>query len=210
MIPKIFFQFWNDEPPLPIQMNLDQNKKIHKDFTYRLINDEFMVDFLTRNHGKKIAEAYINNTIPASRSDIARLFMIWHFGGIYLDAAWYCQKNLYKFLVKQNPKAKVILVKGIGRENFCNGCVAAVPKHPFIRKVLNKVIYNILNKRYNDNVWNCTGPLSYNEAYEEFENKSQINGKTCWYELRAKGIIVCRKTGKNNEWTKLQKNGIYQ
>ncbi len=210
MIPKIFFQFWDtDQVPTMIQENIEHNKKMHPDHEFRLITDRTMINFLRDNYPRKVLNSYRDNKIPASRADMARIFMIYHYGGIYLDASWKCNCKLDEYLKSQDPKADVFLVRRDEGKWLLNGLMAAPKKHPLIKSVLDEIIHNTTNRLHNFNVTKCTGTGPINNAYKKYPLKKKVHDKLHWEQLKRDKIILRNAHKQKTAWLKQEKRGIY-
>lgn len=96
----------------------------------------------------------IYNSYPQhiKRVDIARYFILYKYGGIYVDMDYMCLKNFYKKLkpgyvsVVESPYKK--------NEKVQNALMCSPPGHDFWKEVIIKGI----ERRHRKNVLDCTGP----------------------------------------------------
>ena len=96
MIEKNLIQFWHDKNKIPSQIDeaIKTTKKNNLDYNVLLVDDSYMYDFISKHYNRSILRLYEFNLIPASRSDIARLMLLYEFGGVYVDASIELQDSL--------------------------------------------------------------------------------------------------------------------
>lgn len=91
MITRTIHQFWcnhtssDDEPPEDVKKVLNETRLIFKDYKYVLWNNELISTLLARS-APGYLDTYNAINIPALRSDLARLVVLYFNGGVYLDA----------------------------------------------------------------------------------------------------------------------------
>ncbi|GLB04781.1 hypothetical protein AtubIFM57258_010800 [Aspergillus tubingensis] len=80
------------------------------------------------------APIYNDHLLPVQRVDVLRYFLLWHYGGVYLDPEIGCQWPLDSLLMGAEQEGKVLLPQhwpyGVGNE-----FIASKPNHPFVIKV---------------------------------------------------------------------------
>ena len=81
LIPRIFHQIWLGPDPLPERCARYQQTWLdhHPDWKLRFWTEENLPTPLRRPEAAERLRA------PAERSDILRLELLWHFGGVYVD-----------------------------------------------------------------------------------------------------------------------------
>ena len=87
MIPKIIHQTWNDDPlPQILKYIRDENIKLLKDKGYEFIlwTDEMILKLINDNY-PNFYKIYNSARTGVQRGDIARLMIVYHYGGIYID-----------------------------------------------------------------------------------------------------------------------------
>jgi mannosyltransferase OCH1-like enzyme len=214
MIPKKLIQFWHNYPDLPdiYTQAFANNKSQNQDFEILYANDQFVIELLEKKFPACLLALYKANKIAASRSDIARLALLYEFGGVYLDAAIQLNAPLTNFLELQS---QVILLKRDDMEkyqdcpekaHFWNGMIAAVPKSEFIKYCIETQIKNLLSGTYNNDVRAATGPVVINQMIAEKPN--YIINALSFKTLKNGLLDHIRIPGLANSWIPLQKNGI--
>ena len=122
-----------------------------KDFTYKMWDDEAIDDFMRGRFPSfyPIFKSYSHNIY---RFDVFRYFLLYEYGGIYVDMDFECVKNFFDLL----PNGKVSIAESaIEGELFQNALMASPPKHPFWHYVL----YDIIASKDINQILQATGPL---------------------------------------------------
>jgi|GEM_PF-3510610 len=214
MIPKKLIQFWHNYPDLPdiYSVAFAKNSSQNQDFETLYANDEFVIELLEEKFPTCLLALYKANKIAASRSDIARLALLYEFGGVYLDAAIQLNTSLTRFLDLQS---EVILIKRDDMEkyqdcpdkaHFWNGMIAAKPKSEFIKSCIETQINNLISGAYNNDVRAATGPVVINQI--SIEEPNHILEALSFKTLKNGFLDHLRIPGLANSWIPLQKNGI--
>ena len=213
-IPKNIIQFWHDNDTMPekIKSARDITFANNSDYNSIFADDKFMYNLLEQKW-RELYELYKLNRIPASRSDVARLILLYEYGGFYLDMSMEFCKSLNS-IVDENDD--IILVR---RDDFpqykncpedahvINGIIGVIPHSEFIRWCILNVYNNLSRGLYNKNVWFATGPKTVNDALNVYRNSYNIK-KLSMIELKKNYFKIQRITGVSNNWVNLQKYGI--
>ena len=89
MFPKNIFFYWNStDVPLDVLNNIESYKSKYKDFHIKLIYDTDLNDF--SNDFPKLMKLYNKLNNYAAKSDIARLLILYRYGGLYIDCNTIC------------------------------------------------------------------------------------------------------------------------
>ncbi|ODQ66134.1 hypothetical protein NADFUDRAFT_46663 [Nadsonia fulvescens var. elongata DSM 6958] len=154
LIPKIIHQTYKTDI-IPEDWLVAQKscKNLHPDYEYRLWTDETSRQFI-KEHYDWFLETFDNYPMPIMRADAIRYFVLYHFGGIYIDLDDGCQRSLdpllqfRAFLRKTDPTG------------ISNDVMGSVPHHPFFKKTIDSL------KKYNHSwlipyvtIMYSTGPL---------------------------------------------------
>lgn len=179
IIPKIIHQTYKDEN-IPPHWKIGQEKcqSLNPDYKYILWTDVMIEEFITENFNwfLPIMKSY---KYPIQKADIIRYFVLWTYGGIYIDLDDICQQNFDPLL-----KYPVFLRK-TSPFGVSNDVMGSVPKHPFFFKVINSL------KHYNKNwgapyftIMATTGPVFISivwKQYKRWEKVKQIWDPTYQY-----------------------------
>lgn len=159
-IPMSVVQYWDKpDPPDQVATIMAENRKLNPDHEFRLFNDRTAAEYL-RNKGELDAlRAYRLAPHPAAKSDIFRLAILWHEGGLYLDADDRCRAPLssfvdhrLRFLGYQEP------FMSIG-----NNFLAVRPQDPIVRAALDDAC-RAFGSTQGESFWLSTGPGAITRA----------------------------------------------
>jgi len=199
-IPKIIHQTYptkninND-----IQNNINILKNLNPDYEYHLYDDNDIIDFIKENYDSHILETYnkINPKYGPARADYFRYLLMYIKGGIYLDIKSSCEKP-FDTIIKSDDEFILthwgnhggnynyrlthwsdILNNKYGE--YCNWNIIIKDKHPLMKKIIDKVTYNINNYSINNygvgkiGVLFLTGPVAFSKII--LNNKDKYNLK---------------------------------
>ena len=142
MISKILHFMWLDKRgfnrqtiPDKYRAKLDAWERHHPDFDIMLwFNPQF--EGLLEHTSPELQQFY--HSLPSDRwmvrCDLARLVILWFYGGLYADLDFYVQKSLAPLLEDKD----LFLVREVreheyyGKPQLCHGIIGASPRHPFI------------------------------------------------------------------------------
>ena len=155
-IPKVIHQMWNDNPEtIPVEMKRWKNDciSLNDDYLFKLYFDDDLIAVIREYYPEFLGlYASLNGVY---QKDMARIVIIYHFGGIYMDLDFYCHSPFRCFnRILQEQKGdeddidtKNILV--VSQESQLHAHVLrnktrvviqnffmCTPKHPFLRWLL--------------------------------------------------------------------------
>ena len=207
-IPNNIFQIWLNNDfliPYDIYYNITKLKNINKDWKYYLITSR-IIDKIFENEidkfSLKIKTIYynINPNYYAVKSDLIRYYLIYKYGGIYLDIKSNCKiginnlinSNKIKLFNWCEPKTsfnfnKIFfprMKKLLGPE-IIQWFLLYPPNHYIIKIVLDNIIntYNLYksNKDIKQDVYEFTGPILYSNIIYKYFNKKECELNNCFY-----------------------------
>src|SRR6201986_68484 len=134
-IPKIIHQTWKSAVlPEHFQMLADTWKEYQPDWQLMLWTDEMNRDFIKTNY-PHFLNNYDGYPSHIQRADAIRYFLLYHYGGVYVDLDFECLQNIQELLTDEDcvfglePNEHC---KRFGREKIIgNAFMAAIPSHPF-------------------------------------------------------------------------------
>jgi inositol phosphorylceramide mannosyltransferase catalytic subunit len=182
-IPRIIHQIWVDKknfgPPDLILKLMGTWKKHHPEWVFYLWNENSLMKFLTDNYPEYI-ERYNSYCYDIQRWDSIRYLILYHFGGVYIDADFECLKPIDKLLgnytccLGSEPK-RHSLHFGL-RLYLSNAFMAAIPKHNFFKELASytPVVTSDSNNKFNV-VLETTGPLMLTEFFLAYKKKDEIH-----------------------------------
>lgn len=163
-IPRTIMQFWDaSQIPGDVQRTLDSWVTAHPEFQHQVFDDAKALAFLEQYFDPSIARAFRMSNHAAMRADVFRLAYLYSMGGIYADADDACRAPVTSWL---KPGLELLLLQehlGSVGNNF----IAVIPRHPWIKQALDRVVANILQQQ--GDIWFSSGPgaltLSFCEYY---------------------------------------------
>lgn len=163
MIPKLIHQTWRSETlPVVFQKMRDANIDCNKDFEFKLwyhTPGPPTIDEFIEKEYPDIYQIFQKAKYGVQKSDIARLAILHHYGGIYFDLDMLCLKSI-DTLIDYNDNSVYIAMEPseqtkrvFGKDNvLCNAFIAAPAKHELFKQALEEV--KMLHARHGDAIYN--------------------------------------------------------
>jgi mannosyltransferase OCH1-like enzyme len=131
LVPRILHQIWLGDSPLPDEFAAYREtwRRHHPDWDHRFWTEDNLPSDLRR------AEVYERLRIPAERSDILRLEVLWRLGGVYVDTDFECLRPLDPLI--EDLDFFTAPLKPNGWVN--NAFIGSVPGHPILDRALNEL-----------------------------------------------------------------------
>ncbi len=144
-IPKlIHFIFLKYNPDSQIteqyKANMERCAMLNPGYTIMVWN-EAKLDHLYKEHFPWFLPTYRSYRYgPIQRNDVSRYFLLYHFGGVYIDMDISCQVSIDTIIqnaTSSNPKADIIALDEVkkfitGNKGFLAAFLASPPNHPFL------------------------------------------------------------------------------
>lgn len=199
---KVFFYWDGPNISSAYERNIEHVRIINPDRDVKVVDDSFCIPIL-RQIFPEYVSLYKKIVIPAAKSDIMRLVLLYEYGGWYIDCDmrprtsldyWdYSNKDLYVFWVLNGNKKTI-------SNNFIGGAAG----HPFFKKAL-KVIFSFLETRFFINsVYHSTGPNAVFCAAGSYLHDSGVEFQEMDY--RVIDVIGDKTKG---SWTYQENCGIW-
>ncbi|SDE27819.1 glycosyltransferase family 32 protein [Riemerella columbipharyngis] len=164
-IPKNIFQtFKTDKLPWITRFYISRMKKKNPKWSYHFYNDKDILDFFEQEFPSEYLKAYKSLTIGAAKADFFRYAILYKKGGLYLDIDSYNKTPLDHFIM---PEDEFIITKEGNPGLYCQWGIISNKNHPFLKRTLEKVLDNIENHRFPNDVHKTTGPTVYTNAINE-------------------------------------------
>lgn len=168
-IPRIIHKIWHDFSKdgsgraIPEKYMINQNKcqQINKEFT-TLVWDAEKCRELLETKFPWFLPVYDEYTYDIQRVDAIRPFILYEYGGIYLDMDVECIKP-FGSVIQENSD-KIFIVEDVNKilsYSFNNFIIASPPKHRFWETVMDQLVKNRTKKSLFSKsltVLNSTGP----------------------------------------------------
>jgi mannosyltransferase OCH1-like enzyme len=191
-------------------MNVTRNN--NSKATIMIADDIFMQDFIISKYNKSILHLYNLIRIPASKADLARLLLLYEYGGFYLDVSMELRGAIIELV---DTQTNLLLVKRDDNPRYkndkenahvINGIIGVEPRSIFIQWCIQRIFRNLINDDLNKSINIATGPRVLNQALPHFEKKLTIQKLSFSY-LQENFLSYRRVAGISNEWIKQQHCG---
>ena len=160
MIPKIIHQTWKDKNLPPIIYKLvSENISFLKQNGYELMfwTDEMILKLISEEY-PNFYNIYKLARTGVQKGDIARIILVYHYGGIYIDLDVLILKDFAE-LLDMNSNKLYITYEPSGQTNalynsdkyICNAFFAANKKNNMLKVILNNIPEYI--KTYGENIF---------------------------------------------------------
>ena len=178
-IPKVIFQTWkSEEIPEDFIPFVESWKQYNPSFIHRMWTDEMNEQFI-RDHYPSFLPKYQSYEFEIQRIDAIRYFLLYHFGGVYVDLDYECIKpitpligQLSCFFTLEHQLHNDFHNQQYIASNALMGCAAG---HPFMEKILEELFqYEPYHQSRNDVVLHTTGPLMVNRVLEKYRANDVI------------------------------------
>lgn len=137
-IPRIIHQVYKtNQVPDRWQPAHQLVREQNADYEIRLWSDSEALAFL-RQHYPDFVPVYVTYPYDIQRADAIRYFLIYHFGGVYMDLDIGCNVPVSRVL---NSTDIGFLAPETWPAGFSNDLFAAVPNHPLSRLLTNALPY---------------------------------------------------------------------
>lgn len=220
IIPQKLIQFWDNKDNIPPEYieAITNNQKFIGDSEILFVDDKYMLNYL-KDKDPFLHNLYSNIRIAAIRSDIARLVLLYKFGGLYLDMSVILKVPIEKLLSK---KADVMLLRRDDQARYekhpqsahiGSMIIASAPNTEFIKDSLKYLVNSIISGSYNHHVLFATTKC-INETYNLYLNRKDIeetNFEMMSFKALKKDFLThLRVKGLANSWSYLEKDGIIE
>jgi mannosyltransferase OCH1-like enzyme len=143
-------------------------KEMHPGYEYLFWTDKTLKKFIQDNYSWFL-DTYNSYPHSIQRVDAARYFLLYHYGGIYMDLDIGCKRPL-------DPLRQFnVVLPATNPSGFSNDFLMSEPGHPFFKALITNLTYynHYYGTRY-PTVFISTGPYFLNHQYVNFKNRSDI------------------------------------
>ncbi|KAL3459354.1 MIPC synthase subunit [Aspergillus heterothallicus] len=130
VIPKIIHQTYKHNDIPEVWKEAQQSCiDLHPEYKYLLWTDDMARDFIAA-HYPWFLETFNSYKYPIQRADSIRYFILYHYGGIYIDLDDGCNRNLDPLLTYPAFLRRTLPI------GISNDVMGSVPQHPFFHRVI--------------------------------------------------------------------------
>ena len=162
MIPKIIHQLWIGDKPAPSK-HMDTWKNKNTNMEYIRWNEK---EIAKRNFRFECQDKIDDMIEINGKADIMRWEILYHYGGVFLDADSICIESIDDCLLNTKSFA------GWEQEKIRPGLIATgtmgfPPKHPLVRAAIDWILKNDVNvERTGKRAWITVGPGLLTRMYD--------------------------------------------
>jgi len=131
MIPKILHQIWMGDKPMPEHW-MNTWKEKHPNWKYIVWNEKMIERLPLKN--KDLFKIYKQKKKFHGMADVARIEILFHNGGVYIDADTECLKPIDELL-----NCNFFAVESNTRGRISNSVIGAIPNHPILREYIQRM-----------------------------------------------------------------------
>ena len=147
-----------------IQTIFEYNPNIN----YTLFTNDKIITLLNQDtEFDNLLNAYNLIKPYAYKSDLARLYILYKNGGVYIDVDFICTHDITKLCHNK----ELVLCKDIGNTSISNGFIYVEKENLFIKYCIIECIKNIMNKTLGGDL-SITGPVFIGKCFFSFYNVS--------------------------------------
>lgn len=186
-IPRIIYQSFTTHA-IPESMSYASRTwvDLNPDYEYNYYDDFISRKFIAENFADKVVQMYDRLIPGAYKCDLWRICMLYIRGGVYIDIKMGCNIPLDDYITDDTD---IILVQDVPDRYVYNAFMAAAPKCDVIKRILDKIIYNIDNRIYGLSPCYTTGPIAVHEAVKYlFANQTRFQAGT--YHIQGYNIQI--------------------
>ncbi|ATN05669.1 glycosyl transferase [Chryseobacterium indologenes] len=209
-IPKQIFQtFKTKKLPLLTRFHIWNMKRKNPEYHYFFYDDSDIERFLSEEFPPEYINCYQRLTIGAAKADFFRYAILYKKGGVYLDVDSAITKPLRELIYEEDEA--VISVERY--ENlYVQWALIFSQNHPFLKKTLELILYNIENHCYPNDVHATTGPAVFTRGIRQSLQENPDIPYTLFNGIEFRGYLQFKyKLGKfflykskSQHWKRLQ------
>lgn len=136
MIPKNIHQIWLGKKRIPkhIKEYMDEIRDVHNDYEYFFWNDENLPKM-----SEKLKVIFDSLDHPAMKSDLLRVYVLFLYGGVYLDTDYKLISHLDNLECFNDSDAYIVCQESENIEDINNSILISSKKGDFIGFMLNDI-----------------------------------------------------------------------
>ena len=172
--PRILHHSWkNDVIPSMWQGSYNACLNLNKGYTFMLWTDDKIEDFM-QDHYPWFKQQFDSYKYKIQKIDVFRYFILYHYGGIYIDLDIQC-KYPFSDILTNISKDHGMLLPGTWPIGISNEFIVAKKHHPFLKDIISKLraSHNEYGLHY-FTILASTGPMFVSRCLETFPDKNDV------------------------------------
>jgi mannosyltransferase OCH1-like enzyme len=205
-IPKVIYQTYkNKNVPMLTRFFIRLMQWRNPQYRYEFYDDNRIDAFFQSEFEPSVYQAYKRIDIGAAKADFFRYAVLYQYGGVYLDIDGYTTRNLDHMI---QPDDAAIITQERNPGIFAQYALVFEKKHPMLKCCIDKLLDNIENNRYSNDIHKLTGPSVFtdavNECIQQGKGKYRIFGVDYEGYLKSKHLLHAGLFVKREKWQKAQ------
>ncbi|GAA99584.1 glycosyltransferase family 32 protein [Mixia osmundae IAM 14324] len=141
---------------------------MHHNWTTMLWDDDKATHFLT-THYPWFMRQYLGYRYVIQRADALRYFVLYHYGGVFLDLDLTCRRGLGPL------RSFEVVMIGATPSGVSNGFMMAAPRHPFFAQLIKALpLYDLNFLVSYASIMFSTGPMFLSAEHLRYKHRSQL------------------------------------
>jgi hypothetical protein len=174
-IPKRILQTnYRDQVPQGMRRAMQSLMDTNPDYEHVYYSDARIRSYLAQHFDARTLKAFDDLRVGAFRSDLFRYCWLFNEGGVYIDSDMVAVRPLSELI---GPRDTFVSAEDCGSGRIYNAFLAATPRHPLMKKVLDLVLHRIEKRIYGDSELSITGPMALSDAFNlwlaQFNSRSK-------------------------------------
>ncbi len=175
MIEKIIFQTWKTKNvPEPYKSYVESVRSNNPGYEYRLLTDKDNRRFI-ENRYPWFLHTFDSYKHAIERADAVRYFLLYTYGGVYIDLDMECIKSIDDLLTDGELFLSIEAGPLIRNQVVSNAFMASVKGSPFFHHIVKNLEKNKKQDITFKDVFNSTGPDMITREYYKNRNRFDFN-----------------------------------
>lgn len=187
-IPENLFYTWNDpsltQCPQVLQKTIAVTAMLNPSFKVHYFSPETARSYIESKESPNVLEAYDRLIPRAFKVDFWRYVVLYHEGGVYLDAKVSALYPLHAFL----PSDGGLLVNDIRGAGLLNGILAMPKGSKLMRSAIDGIVAHVSEKFYGNSPLDVSGPNHLYKCFNSLSGNERAFYKRIQFDLT--GILV--------------------
>jgi mannosyltransferase OCH1-like enzyme len=146
-IPRIIYQTFESFECCENMYNSIQSwKDLNVEYEHYYFDNKKIIEFIEKYFDKSVLNSYLTLIPGAFKADLWRCCILYISGGVYIDADTVCLSPLRDYILV-NDVFVVPRDDPMSKSYLWNGFIASTPKHPFLKKQIDKIVSNVESRK---------------------------------------------------------------
>lgn len=162
----LFMSFYTSQVRGPFYRAVANSVSKHPNYTFRFYDDVACRRMIAEHLEPEVLAAYDALVPGAYKCDLWRLCVLYLYGGVYMDMRYGACVNVDTLL---DEDTDYFVVNDVQVGHVHNALMACVPKHPIMRRYIDRVVKMVSERSYGKSPLHITGPGILGEVlFEHF------------------------------------------